>query len=109
MHNAAGRLCTTLSAERNTVVAAADLRVCKKFMASFTSGVSPRARRNGQRGETEDAWGGRRRAKAWISGTGHTSRLTELWDSAVITSRERSKKRKVIRGKSYSYRTSKRK
>lgn len=46
MHNAAGRLCTTLSAERNTVVAAADLRVCKKFMASFTSGVSPRARRN---------------------------------------------------------------
>lgn len=60
--------------------------------------------------ETEDAWGERRRAEAGISGTGHTSPLTELWDSAVITSREREKKkRKVIGGKSYGYRTSKRK
>lgn len=34
MDNAAGRLCSMLLAARNTVVAAADLRVCKKFMAS---------------------------------------------------------------------------
>lgn len=32
--NAAGRLCSMLLAARNTVVTAADLRVCKKFMAS---------------------------------------------------------------------------
>lgn len=32
--NAAGKLCSMLLAARNTVVAAADLRVCKKFMAS---------------------------------------------------------------------------
>lgn len=31
---AAGRVCSMLLAARNTVVAAADLRICKKFMAS---------------------------------------------------------------------------